>query len=352
MTLFINASSVYLFGGLPQGKRKEKITCNLPRARPSWHVTVRPIISVFALLLLVALLGIPYSALLVALILIIRRIRAKHSQIAAFGVFAASTAVVLVILGVILLFVFVNGFGALSVDFITQSPRNLGRAGGIFPAIVGTLYLVAGAIALALPIGVGAAVYLTEYNREGLATRIIRTGADLLNSTPSIVFGLFGFAFLVLYLGFGVSLLAGQITLALMVLPTIIRTTEEALKTVPNSLREGSLALGATKWQTIRRVVIPPAIPGILTGAILSIGRAAGETAPIMFTAVVFSQRFLPTSLQDPVMALPYHLFILSTNVAGADQNKYGTAMVLVLLVSCIYMAAILIRNRSSRGLR
>jgi phosphate transport system permease protein len=210
---------------------------------------------------------------------------------------------------------------------------------------VGTLYLVIGAIAIALPLGLGAAIYLIEYTREGKITRMIRTGADLLNGTPSIVFGLFGFAFLVLYLNFGVSLIAGQITLALMVLPTIIRTTEEALKTVPHSIREGSLALGATKWQTIRRVVIPPAMPGVITGAILSIGRAAGETAPILFTAVVFSQRFLPDSLFEPVMALPYHLYILATNVPGAQGNQYATALVLLMLVIAIYSVAIVIRH-------
>ncbi|HZD43440.1 MAG TPA: phosphate ABC transporter permease PstA, partial [Methanomicrobiales archaeon] len=182
--------------------------------------------------------------------------------------------------------------------------------------------------------------------------QIIRSGVDLLNGTPSIVFGLFGFAFLVLYLNFGVSLLAGQITLGLMVLPTIIRTTEEAIKSIPNGLREGSLALGATKWQTIRRVVLPPAMPGVLTGTILSIGRAAGETAPILFTAVVFSRRFLPTSVTEPVMALPYHLFILATNVPGAEQNMYGTALVLLILVVGIYTVAIYTRNRFHRSMK
>jgi phosphate transport system permease protein len=233
----------------------------------------------------------------------------------------------------------------LSWEFLTQPPKDLGRAGGIYPAIIGTLYLVAGAIAIALPLGVGAAIYLVEYTREGRITRLIRTGVDLLNGTPSIVFGLFGFAFIVLYLNVGVSMLAGQVTLALMVLPTIIRTTEESLKNIPQSLREGSLALGATKWQTISRVVLPPAVPGIVTGSILSIGRAAGETAPIMFTAVVFSQRFLPDSIFEPVMALPYHLFILATNVPGASTNQYGTALVLLIMVVGFYAVAILVRN-------
>jgi phosphate transport system permease protein len=276
-----------------------------------------------------------------------------HIEIISFGLIIAATVIVLAILVIILQDIIINGLPALSWEFLTQPPKDLGRAGGIFPAIVGTLYLVMGAIAIALPLGVGAAIYLVEYTREGRITRLIRTGVDLLNGTPSIVFGLFGFAFIVLYLNIGVSMLAGQVTLALMVLPTVIRTTEETLKNIPQSLREGSLALGATRWQTISRVVLPPAVPGIVTGAILSIGRAAGETAPIMFTAVIFSSRFLPDSVFEPVMALPYHLFILATNVPGASTNKYGTALVLLLLVIGFYAVAIIVRNhfqKKSRG--
>jgi phosphate transport system permease protein len=264
-----------------------------------------------------------------------------------FALITGATLIVLAILIIILQDIIVHGLPAISWDFLTQSPRDNGRAGGIFPAIVGTLYLVTGAIAIALPLGVGAAIYLVEYTREGRVTRLIRTGADLLNGTPSIVFGLFGFAFIVLYLNVGISMLAGQITLALMVLPTVIRTTEESLKNIPHSLREGSLALGATKWQTISKVVLPPAVPGIVTGAILSIGRAAGETAPILFTAVVVSQRFLPTSVFQPVMALPFQLFYLATNVPGAaaSTNKYGTALVLLMLVIGFYLVAIIVRT-------
>ncbi len=280
------------------------------------------------------------------------RISPKISQKIAFCLIVASIITVLSILGIILFDIISHGLPYVTWDFLTQPPRALGREGGIFPAIVGTLYLTLGAIAIALPLGIGAAVYLNEYTKEGRMTRLIRTGADLLNGTPSIVFGLFGFAFLVIYLKFGVSLIAGQITLALMVLPTIIRTTEEALKSVPVSVREGSLALGATKWQTIRKVVLPPAAPGIITGTILSIGRAAGETAPILFTAVVFSQRFLPTSLFQPVMALPYHLYVLATNVPGAEGNQYGTAVVLLVLVIAIYSVAIAVRNHYHKTLR
>lgn len=273
------------------------------------------------------------------------RLSPKTTERIAFGFIIAAAVTVLLILVILLQDIILNGLPALSWEFLTQPPKDLGREGGIFPAIVGTLYLVTGAIALALPIGVGAAIYLVEYTREGRITRLIRTGVDLLNGTPSIVFGLFGFAFIVLWLNVGISMLAGQVTLALMVLPTIIRTTEESLKSIPASLREGSLALGATKWQTISRVVLPPAVPGILTGTILSIGRSAGETAPIMFVAVVFSQRFLPDSVFDPVMALPYHLFILATNVPNSSTNQYGTALVLLLLVIGFYSVAIWMRT-------
>jgi phosphate transport system permease protein len=280
------------------------------------------------------------------------RLSPKHVQTIAFAFVVVAALIVLAILVIILQDIILNGLPALSWEFLTQPPRDLGRAGGIFPAIIGTLCLVMGAIAIALPLGVGAAIYLVEYTREGRITRLIRTGVDLLNGTPSIVFGLFGFAFIVLYLQIGVSMLAGQVTLALMVLPTVIRTTEESFKNIPQSLREGSLALGATRWQTISRVVLPPAVPGIVTGAILSIGRAAGETAPIMFTAVVFSSRFLPDSVFQPVMALPYHLFILATNVPGASTNKYGTALVLLLLVVGFYSIAIVVRNHFHRKVR
>jgi phosphate transport system permease protein len=280
------------------------------------------------------------------------RISPRYAEKLAFSLITASVVIVILVLAVLLQDIIINGLPALTWEFLTQPPRDLGRAGGIFPAIIGTLCLVTGAILFALPLGVGTAIYLIEYTKESRVTRVIRNTVDLLNGTPSIVFGLFSLAFLVYFLNLGVSLIAGQITLGLMVLPTIIRATEESLKTIPHSLREGSLALGATPWQTIYRVVLPPAVPGILTGTILSIGRAAGETAPIMFTAVVFSQRYLPSSLSDPVMALPYHLFILATNIPGSSTNKYGTALVLLLLVIGIYSTAILTRNHFQRKMR
>jgi phosphate ABC transporter, permease protein PstC len=365
ITLVVNLLAMVILGRIkeknmaPAKKRCGMPQSPLPEGR-SWHAPVTRhlfwvltgVVSL-AMRAIAGLAGFIVTFLVLSGIYLIKaRISPKIAQKIAFSLIVASVVTVLLILGIILFDIISNGLPYLTWDFLTQPPRDLGREGGIFPAIVGTLYLTLGAIAIALPLGIGAAVYLNEYTKEGRMTRLIRTGADLLNGTPSIVFGLFGFAFLVIYLKFGVSLVAGQITLALMVLPTIIRTTEEALKSVPSSVREGSLALGATKWQTIRKVVLPPAAPGIITGTILSVGRAAGETAPIMFTAVVFSQRYLPSSLFQPVMALPYHLFILATNVPGAEGNKYGTALVLLILVIAIYSVAIAVRNHYHKILR
>ena len=359
ITLLVNVSAVLIMERLREknvagaGKSRRLLSpAQWERAKTVAGPLLAGLSGVFLLLLagpfpagvfLLALLGYRHFA---------PRISPKVGQRIAFGLLAASIVIVILFLGIILFDIVANGIPVLSWEFLTEPPRDLGRAGGIFPAIIGTLYLVSGAILFAVPIGMGAAIYLVEYTRENAMTRIIRSGVDLLNGTPSIVFGLFGFSFLVLYLNFGISLLVGQVTLGLMVLPTIIRTTEEALRSVPDSLREGSLALGATKWQTIRSVVLPPAVPGVLTGTILSIGRAAGETAPILFTAVVFSRRFLPSSVFEPVMALPYHLFILSTNVPGAVQNQYGTALVLLLLVIGIYTVAIVIRTRFAKSVK
>jgi len=351
ITLIINISAVAILRHLKEGRSHG------PSRKPLVSSATRESIARFAGIIGIALVLVFLLAVapwwLTALVLLtlgawyFGRDRLSENQVQkiAFCFVGAAAVMVIAILLIILQDIVINGLPALSWEFLTLPPRDLGRAGGIFPAIVGTLYLVMGAIAIALPLGVGAAIYLVEYTREGRITRLIRTGVDLLNGTPSIVFGLFGFAFIVMYLNVGVSLLAGQVTLALMVLPTVIRTTEESLKNIPQSLREGSLALGATQWQTISRVVIPPAVPGIVTGAILSIGRAAGETAPIMFTAVVFSSRFLPDSVFQPVMALPYHLFILATNVPGSSTNKYGTALVLLLLVIGFYSVAIIVRT-------
>ncbi|PKL69280.1 MAG: phosphate ABC transporter permease [Methanomicrobiales archaeon HGW-Methanomicrobiales-1] len=351
ITLIINLSAVAILRHIREGRTRSSARTPLVSSATRESLSrFYGIIGVVVLLVFLLAAAPWWLAALVPLIIGAwyfgrDRLSPKNIQIIAFGLIGVATVIVLAILVIILQDIVINGLPALSWEFLTQPPKDLGRAGGIFPAIIGTLYLVMGAISIALPLGVGAAIYLVEYTREGRITRLIRTGVDLLNGTPSIVFGLFGFAFIVLYLNVGVSLLAGQVTLALMVLPTVIRTTEESLKNIPQSLREGSLALGATRWQTISRVVLPPAVPGIVTGAILSIGRAAGETAPIMFTAVVFSSRFLPDSVLQPVMALPYHLFILATNVPGSSTNKYGTALVLLLLVIGFYAVAILIRT-------
>jgi phosphate transport system permease protein len=358
ITLLVNSVAALVLGGIrasyrPDGRTHPgRFRASLEKIRPL--ATGAGALAAFAACNAITgiIPALAIAAALAAVLLLMRRITPRTGQAVAFAFVYGCTAIVIAILAIILWNILSGGIPALSWDFLTRSPRDLGRAGGIFPAIVGTLYLVLGAIGIALPLGIGAAIYLVEYTRGGRLVRVIRTGVDLLNGTPSIVFGLFGFAFLVLFLGLGISLIAGQVTLALMVLPTVIRTTEEAIKSVPQSIREGSLALGATRWQTVRRVVLPPAMPGVLTGAILSIGRAAGETAPIMFTAVVFSQRFLPGSLLDPVMALPYHLFILATNVPGARENQYGTALVLLLVVIGFYSLAIAIRTHYRKTVR
>ena len=357
ITLAVNIIATIILGRLKekQMSSSKKRTCLPYKIGKKIRQTLYIIIGIIVVWMLFISTGIivTISILIVvaAFYYLSRKISAKNIQRMAFGTIILAIVTVIIILGIIISYIVSNGAGAISWEFLTTEPTNLGRSGGIFPAIVGTFYLVAGAILIALPLGVGSAIYLTEYTREGKLTKIIRTGADLLNGTPSIVFGLFGFAFFVLYLKMGFSLLAGQITLALMILPTIIRTTEEALKSVPQSLREGSLALGATKWQTIHKVVLPPAAPGILTGAILGIGRAVGETAPIMFTAVVFSG-FIPQSVFEPVNALPFHLFMLTTSIPGSKQSQAGTALVLLLLVVGIYMIAVIIRNHYKKTMK
>jgi phosphate transport system permease protein len=357
ITLLVNILATVILGRLKEKQRKFRRKKSVlsyefgRKIKKSFYLLIGIIVIVILFIAVGLLPTIGIIALIVVMYYLLRKISVKVQQRLAFSAITTTIIIVIIFLGIILAYIVMNGVGALSWNFITTGPTNLGRSGGIFPAIIGTLYLVAGAIAIALPLGVGAAVYLHEYTKEGIATKIIRTGADLLNGTPSIVFGLFGFAFFVLYLKLGFSLLAGQITLAFMILPTIIRTTEEALKCVPQSLREGSYALGASKWQTIQKVVLPPAAPGILTGAILGIGRAAGETAPILFTAVVFSD-FIPSSVLQPVNALPYHLFTLATSIPGSQQNQAGTALVLLLLVIGIYFIAILLRNQYRKKMK
>ena len=272
-----------------------------------------------------------------------------------FGVVGLSALVITLTLLGILSYVFIHGFRAISWDFLTLPPTDSMTKGGIMPAIVGTLYLTIGAIALALPLGIVSAVYLTEYAKQGRLIRMLRVGVNCLAGVPSVVFGLFGLGFFVVFLKFGSSILAGSLTLGILILPTIIGASEEALKSVPQTFREASLALGVSKWNTISRIVLPSALPSILTGAILGIGRAAGETAPIMFTAAAFFTAILPRSIFDEVMALPYHIYVLATagtNIELTRPLQFGTAMVLVALVLGIDLIAILIRSAIRRKKR
>lgn len=249
---------------------------------------------------------------------------------------------VLFILG----YIIYKGIPAINWEFLTAMPRKGMRAGGIFPAIVGTIYLTLGTIAVAVPFGVFTGIYLVEYAKDNFLTRIINLTIVNLAGIPSIIYGLFGMALFVIYLKMGVSILSGSLTLGIMCLPVIITSTREALLAVPNSMREGSLALGATKWETTWKVVLPTALPGITTGVILSISRAAGETAPIMFTAVAFYLPFLPESIKDQVMALPYHLYVISTQVPNMPRsNMEGTLFVLVAITLGFNLLGAVIRN-------
>jgi phosphate transport system permease protein len=265
-----------------------------------------------------------------------------------FAVVRMSALLIAMALGGILIYVFVNGISVINWSFITLPPTDSMTKGGIMPAILGTLYLTIGAIAVALPLGVVSAIYLTEYAKQGKFIRLIRTGINCLAGVPSVVFGLFGLGFFVVYLHFGSCILSGALTLAALILPTIIGASEEALKAVPQMFREASLALGVSKWQTIYKTILPTALPGILTGSILGIGRAAGETAPIMFTAAAFFTAKLPGSVFDEVMALPYHIYVLATAGTHIEQTRpiqYGTVLVLVGLVLGVDLIAIIIRG-------
>ena len=260
--------------------------------------------------------------------------------------FIASLTVLVIIL--IVVYIFSMGFEALSFEFILSPPSDGMRAGGILPAIIGTFYLTIGTAVLAVPLGVGAAIYLSEYASDNQVTRIIRIAITNLAGIPSVVYGLFGLGLFVLFLGFGTSILAASMTLAIMTLPVIISTAEEALRAVPQSFRVVSISLGGTRWQTIRKIVLPEALPGIITGVILGLERAAGETAPILFTGAAFFLPQLPTSLYDPTMALPYHLFVISTQVPGMPlQIQFGTAVVLLVFVLGMNLIASIIRSRA-----
>jgi phosphate transport system permease protein len=272
-----------------------------------------------------------------------------------FIVLRLAALIIVCALGGILLDIIRQGISVISWAFITKPPTNAMTKGGIMPAIIGTLYLVIGAVAVGLPLGVASAIYLSEYARQGKLIRSIRIGINCLAGVPSVVFGLFGLGFFVVFLKFGSSILAGSLTLGFLILPTIIGASEEALKAVPQTFREASLALGVSKWNTICKIVLPSALPGILTGSILGIGRAAGETAPIMFTAAAFFTTKLPQSIFDEVMALPYHIYVLATagtNIEATRPIQFGTVLVLIVLVLGVDLIAIIIRSYVRRKKR
>lgn len=279
--------------------------------------------------------------------------RKQVTQNLGFGLISLSITTALFFLGTIIYFITVRGFRILSWDFLTEVPREAMTAGGVAPAIVGTFYLTLGSIIVALPLGVACAIYLTEYSPKSFVVNIIRMSINNLAGVPSVVFGLFGLAIFVKLFGLGVSVLAGCCTLGILVLPQIISAAQEALLAVPQSYREASLALGATHWQTIRSTVLPAALPGIMTGVILSIGRVAGETAPILFTAATFYMRGFPKSVFSEVMALPYHIYALMTEGTHPEQQTqiaYGCALILLFLVLSISAAAIILRQRQRKG--
>lgn len=275
-------------------------------------------------------------------------LKKRTSQKFAFGFFTLLSYLVVAILFVILGFIIIKGGSVISWDFLTKAPEEGMTKGGIFPAIVGTFYLIAGSSIISFPIGIMSGIYMNEYATNGKVVRFIRIMTNNLSGVPSVVFGLFGMSLFVNALGWGDSIIAGSFTLALMSLPLIIRTTEEALKSIDDSFRHGSLALGATKLQTIRRVVLPMAFPNIITGLILSVGRVSGETAPILFTVAAYFLPQLPESIFDQCMALPYHLYVISTSGTDIEASRgmaYGTALVLIAIVLVVNLLANLLRN-------
>jgi len=273
----------------------------------------------------------------------------KIIQNAGFFILSLSAFVTLFFLGTIIYFIVSKGISAISWEFLTQVPKSSMTKGGVAPAIVGTFYLTMGSIIFALPLGLACAIYICEYSPKSWIVNIIRVSINNLAGVPSVVFGLFGLAVFVKFFHFGVSILSGCLTLGIMVLPSIISASQEALLAVPQSYRAASLALGATKWQTIKNIVIPTGLPGILTGVILSVGRVAGETAPILFTAATFYTRGYPKSILSEVMALPYHIYALMTEGTHPEaQTKiaYGCALILLVMVLLISALAIVVRQK------
>lgn len=273
----------------------------------------------------------------------------KHlSQQIAFGIFRLLSLMVAATLFAILGFIIYKGIGVISWDFLTTAPKDGMNAGGIWPAIVGTFYLMVGSALFAFPVGVMSGIYMNEYAPRGWVVNFIRMMTNNLSGIPSIVFGLFGMALFVNYMGFGDSIIAGSLTLGLLCVPLVIRTTEEALKAIPDSLREGSRALGATKLQTIWHVILPMAMPNVITGLILAMGRVSGETAPILFTCAAYFLPQLPSSVFDQCMALPYHLYVISTSGTNMDAQlplAYGTALVLIVIILFVNLLANALRK-------
>jgi len=274
----------------------------------------------------------------------------QQTQKLAVVFITAVAAIVIIPIVLVIAFIVLQGLPTVTWEFITEPPQNGMTEGGIAPALLGTVYLTLGTAIAAMPLGIGAAIYLAEYARENWLTRIIRLAIVNLAGIPSIVFGLFGLGAFVLYLNYGTSILAGSLTLGLMTLPVVISTAEEAIAAVPREFRVVSLSLGATRWQTIRHQVLPHAVPGIITGVILGLSRAAGETAPILFTVAAFYLPELPKSIFDQAMALPYHLYVISTQVPGMPLSiQYGTALVLLLIVLSLTLVATIVRSSVRR---
>ncbi len=280
-------------------------------------------------------------------------VRRRRIQTLVLGSFKLLSVLVVAILFLILGFILVKGAGVISWSFLSESPTDGMTSGGIMPAIVGTLCLMLGSALFAFPVGVISGIYMNEYAPKGALVNFIRMMTNNLSGIPSIVFGLFGMAFFVNRLGFGDSILAGSLTLALLALPIVIRTTEEAFKSIPDSFREGSMALGATRFQTIWKVLLPMSMPRVMTGLILSLGRVSGETAPILFTCAAYFLPKLPHSVFDQCMALPYHLYVVATSGTDIDAQMpiaYGTAFVLIVIVLLMNLTAGVIRRHFEKN--
>lgn len=274
----------------------------------------------------------------------------QQTQRVANGLITAVATIVVIPIILVVVYTIIRGIGAINWQFISQFPTNGMTEGGIFPAIVGTILLTFGAAIAAIPLGICAAIYLAEYAKENRLTRTIRLAIVNLAGIPSIVYGLFGLGVFVLFLNMGTSIIAGSLTLGLMTLPVVISTAEEAINTVPQEFRMVSYSVGATRWQTVRYQILPQATPGIITGVILGLGRAAGETAPILFTAAAFYLPRLPESMFDQTMALPYHLYVIATQVPGMPLDiQFATALVLLFIVLSMILVATLIRTTMRR---